>query len=115
MKSLERSGSKRWTAQFKHTNEREVLIAKRIGRALRRIGFAVENIATYDRYGVRDCGAVLQANVDAYTMRLVVALPGHKLDELQLATLACDPLAVCVRSVPEALTLASVGIIRSER
>lgn len=111
MPEVNRRGSKRWTAKFRRTNEREQLMQLRIARELRRVGFNVEILTTFDRYGIRNNGVNLSAALGGYMVHLVIVLPGHKPDELQRACIASDPYAVYVCSVAEALRAVSVGIL----
>jgi hypothetical protein len=106
-----RNGSKRWTAQFRRRHERECETAARIGRACRRIGFAVAHIVQCDRYGIRCNGAHIEATLGGYTARFVVVLPSYGPDELQREALAADPLAVQVSSAIDAIRLLSFGIV----
>lgn len=109
-----RAGSKRWTKQYRHVAEREAALERRIYRTLRRIGFDVERVAVYDKFGIRANGINLAASLGGYIVRLAIVLPGHKPDAMQRASVSSDVCAAYVSSVGEAVRLVSVGIVKTD-
>lgn len=104
----------RYSVKGKRKQQREDEMTRRILIGLRRIRFKAFDVTARDPHGIRSNGINIECACSDYVIRFAVVLPGRKPDDRQREAIERDPLAVYTCSAPEAVRLASVGIVQCD-
>lgn len=102
---------KRYTKQGRHKQAQEDELLRRILIGLRRLRFDAYDATERDATGVRINGLSAVASCGDYFIYLAVVVPGRKPDALQLKAKEATPGLCFVSNAPQAVALASLGLV----